>query len=97
MLTNARRSQLLTVKETASRLGYHPRTVRRKIERGEIPAVQLGGKGSAVRVDERDLDRWLYQDPAQAAGIPAERTAPASPSSLGRPVEAVPPAGRGRK
>jgi excisionase family DNA binding protein len=55
MVTDARRSQLLTVKETASRLGYHPRTVRRKIERGEIPAVQLGGKGSAVRVNERDL------------------------------------------
>jgi excisionase family DNA binding protein len=61
MLTNANRSQLLTVKEAATRLGYHPATVRKKIERGEIPAVQLGGKGSAIRVPADELEGWLYR------------------------------------
>ena len=60
MRNDTRRSELLTVKETASRLGYHPMTVRKKIAEGEIPAVQLGGKGSAIRVDQRELESWIY-------------------------------------
>jgi excisionase family DNA binding protein len=60
MLTSADRRVLLTVKETAARLGLHPMTVRRKIERGEIPAVRLGHKGASIRIDEAELEAWLY-------------------------------------
>lgn len=60
MRSDAHRSALLTVKQTASRLGYHPMTVRKKIAEGEIPAVQLGGKGSAIRVDQHELESWIY-------------------------------------
>jgi len=60
-LTDTQR-RLLTVKETAARLGLHPMTVRSKIRRGDLPAVQLGGKGSAVRVAEHELTAWLFDD-----------------------------------
>jgi excisionase family DNA binding protein len=49
----------LTVKETARRLDLHEITVRRKIRAGEIPALQLGGPGCAVRVLEDELSSWL--------------------------------------
>ena len=51
----------LTVKETARRLDLHEITVRRKIKAGEIPALQLGGPGCAVRVMEDDLRSWLAE------------------------------------
>ena len=38
-------------------------TVRRRIRDGELPAVQLGGPGSAVRVPRAGLQAWLYADP----------------------------------
>jgi excisionase family DNA binding protein len=60
MLTNTHRRELLTVKETAARLGLHPMTIRRKIERGEIPAVQLGGPGTSIRIVEAELDLFIY-------------------------------------
>ena len=52
--------RLLTLRETAERLHVSVDTVRRRIASGELPAVQLGGRGAPVRVDERDLQRWLY-------------------------------------
>jgi excisionase family DNA binding protein len=55
--------RLLTISETAERLKVSTVTVRRLIRRGELPAVQLGGKGSAVRVAEAELDNWLYANP----------------------------------
>ena len=67
MLTNAHTRELLTVKEVAARLGLHPMTVRRKIREGELRAMQLGGKGSSVRVPADALDAWLYSDPRDAA------------------------------
>lgn len=54
-------------------------TVRRLIRRGELPAVQLGPKGAPVRIDSRELESWLYDDPAFSpfgAGDPAARPAP---------------------
>jgi excisionase family DNA binding protein len=51
----------LTVKETARRLGLHPLTVRRKIKAGELPALQLGGRGCAVRIFEDELASWLEE------------------------------------
>ena len=51
----------LTVKEVARRLDLHEITVRRKIRRGEIPALQLGGPGCALRVLEDKLSAWLEE------------------------------------
>ncbi len=53
--------RLLAVAEVATRTGFGISTVRRKIAEGEIPAVRLGSKpGMSVRVDERELEAWLY-------------------------------------
>ena len=56
------RPKWLSVKEVAFRLGIHEQSVRRKIAAGEIPALQLGGPGCALRVLEDELERWLYRD-----------------------------------
>jgi len=75
MPTQAEQRRLLTVKELADEWRQHPHTIYRKIAAGEIPAVQLGGKGSAIRVDERELEAMLHQDPtvpAVARSVPAE-------------------------
>jgi excisionase family DNA binding protein len=57
-------AELLTVEEVAARLRLSPKTVRRRIADGELPAVQLGGPGHALRI------------PASAFEDPAERRAP---------------------
>jgi excisionase family DNA binding protein len=50
----------LTVPEVADRLSVSVRTVRRRIDLGEIPAVRLGsGPQPPVRVDPADLEAWL--------------------------------------
>ena len=59
--------RLLTIDQAAERLGLSRRTVEHKIASGEIPALQLGGKHSPIRVDERELEAWLYRDPEGAA------------------------------
>jgi excisionase family DNA binding protein len=58
MLAHADRHELLTVKETASLLRLHPITVRRMIEQGAIPAVQLAGKGTSIRIPLSALQRF---------------------------------------
>ncbi len=40
-------SEYLTVAQVASRLGIAPRTVRRAVARGEIPALRIG---AAIRI-----------------------------------------------
>lgn len=54
---------LLTVAEVALELGVSRPTVRRKIHAGGIPAVQLGGPGSVLRVPAAGLDAWLWSGP----------------------------------
>jgi excisionase family DNA binding protein len=67
MSTNER-GRLLAVPEVAVRTGLGISTVRRKIREGEIPALRVGNKpGSSIRVDEVELERWLYGDPKDAA------------------------------
>jgi excisionase family DNA binding protein len=70
MSTIVEKPTWLTVKETARRLDLHEITVRRKIKAGEIPALQLGGAGCAVRVMEDDLRSWLaeHRNTAQGSG-----------------------------
>jgi excisionase family DNA binding protein len=64
MDTDVRTPQLLTVREVADRLKLSEKSVRRRIASGELPAVRLGGRGSQLRVDERELDEYVYGDAA---------------------------------
>ena len=59
--------RLLSIAEVAERLGVSRRTVERKIRAGELPALQLGGPRTPLRVDERELEEWLYRDLEGAA------------------------------
>jgi excisionase family DNA binding protein len=34
-------------------------TIRRRIHEGELPALQLGGPGKALRVRRDELEAWL--------------------------------------
>ena len=52
----------LTVREVADELRCHPQTVRRLIREGAIEAVQLGGKGAAVRIERSAFQRWLHTE-----------------------------------
>jgi excisionase family DNA binding protein len=60
MQTYASPGRLLTLRETAERLHVSVDTVRRRIASGDLQAVQLGGRGAPLRVDERELQVWLY-------------------------------------
>jgi excisionase family DNA binding protein len=57
----------LTVKETAALLDLHPISVYRMIREGRLPAVQLGGHGSPLRIDRAELQAWLYREPEETA------------------------------
>jgi excisionase family DNA binding protein len=61
VLTETQGRELLTVKEAAAELRVHPMTVRRMIALGRVPAVQLGGPGTAVRIDRAELHHWLEE------------------------------------
>ncbi len=54
----------VTVNEVAEYLSMHPVTVRRKIDRGEIPSSRVG---RSVRVDIQKLNEQLERsiDPSQ--------------------------------
>ena len=59
--------RMLTLDEVAELLALSRRTVERRVQAGEIPALQLGGPRTAIRVDERELRAWLYANPGDAA------------------------------
>ena len=48
--------ELLTTKEVARYLKLRPETVLRKVKRGEIPAIKMGGR---FRFDTNQIDKWL--------------------------------------
>ena len=58
--------EFLTVSEVAVEIRQSEKSIRRKIARGEITAVQLGGRGSAIRIPSSALTTWLY-GPQRAA------------------------------
>jgi excisionase family DNA binding protein len=64
MGTDVRTPQLLTVREVADRLKLSEKSVRRRIASGELPAVRLGGRGTQLRVDERELEAFISGDAA---------------------------------
>jgi excisionase family DNA binding protein len=52
------RPDLLTIEQVAERLQVHPRTIRRAIDSGELPAVDLPFR-SGLRVTREALDSWF--------------------------------------
>jgi excisionase family DNA binding protein len=57
--------RLLTVKEVALRLGLTRSAVYAMVKNGRLPALTLGeGKRPRIRVDERELEAWLYGEPS---------------------------------
>jgi len=66
-MTTTDQRRLLTIREVMARLDQSEAAVRRHIRAGRLAAVQLGGKGHAIRIDERDLEAFVYGDPEPAA------------------------------
>jgi len=63
MSTAAYESDYVSVADAARMLDVAPITIRRRINAGELPATQLGGPGSAVRIPRRALEAWLWAEP----------------------------------
>ncbi len=78
MSTAETRTRLLTVEEAAKRLNVSRATACRMVYDGRLPTLQLGGRGSALRVDEAELERWLYDAPSER-GVPGNRESMAPP------------------
>jgi excisionase family DNA binding protein len=53
----------LTVNEAAERLGLCGRTVRRRVEAGEIARVPLCGAGARVLIPAAEIERLLNPQP----------------------------------
>jgi len=81
------RNTLLTVPEVARRLRVSRQSVYRRIASGELPAVQLGGPGTPLRVDERELEAWVYGTPA--GSFSSFLPEPEDPAERGDPRETV--------
>jgi excisionase family DNA binding protein len=65
MTTAATPSRLLTIPEVAERLRVSRQTIYRAVASGRLPAVQLGGPGTPLRIDEAEFQSWLFgQSPA---------------------------------
>ena len=54
--SNSNPQRLLTVAEAAAYLRRTPRALRHLIAAGTVPAVR---EGRSVRLDRRELDRWI--------------------------------------
>src|SRR6266550_5449246 len=83
MIEDTREHELLSVKETAAKLRLHPQTVRRLISEGAIPAVQLAGRGTSIRVDAVELESRLHQASTPAAVTTTSAARSATPSQRG--------------
>jgi len=78
MSTTVPPGNLLTIEETAARLRLSEKTVRRLVDAGLLPAYRVARR--AVRVDENQLEDWIYgpDDPGARSGPPSARPVPAS-------------------
>jgi excisionase family DNA binding protein len=50
----------LTVEQVAARLQVSKGTIYRLISNGQLPAVQLAGPRSTLRISQRELEEWLF-------------------------------------
>jgi excisionase family DNA binding protein len=57
------RPEYLSINQAAELLGVSPDTIRRRVDAGELPATQLGGPGSTIRIPADALRIWLWSNP----------------------------------
>jgi excisionase family DNA binding protein len=62
MISIMQEREYLSISEAALKLGVSAPTIRRKIATGELPAVQLGGPGSSIRIPTAALEAWLFRE-----------------------------------
>jgi len=89
-------TRLLTVAEAAERCRVSRPTYYRLARAGIVPAVRIGG---SIRVDEAELEGYIFCDPAEAPGAPPGPAVPAErrrPEKVAPEVDLRPPAGKGR-
>lgn len=59
--------KLLTIAEVAATMKVSQRTVRRLINRGDLPAFKVGDRGQ-LRVEELDLERYVESQRVRTPG-----------------------------
>ncbi len=52
----------ITPQEGSAYLSVSLRTMRSLLSKGEIPYIQIGGKGCMVRLDITDLDQFMARN-----------------------------------
>jgi excisionase family DNA binding protein len=57
---NAAAPELLTTREVAARLRVTERTVRNWCSDALLPAIQLGGRGTHLRIPAAALEAWMW-------------------------------------
>jgi len=63
---------LLTVNELANLLRLDIQTVYRKVKKGEVPSIRIGG---AIRFKSEEIDRWMLTNSISSKrGMPDGRT-----------------------
>lgn len=87
--------QWLTVRETAEKLAISEKSVRRQIAAGEIPALRLGPKGSAIRIPTDELAGWI--DERRTAGALSPPSPAGTPAASARVSEVSGSRARGAK
>lgn len=58
-------ARLFDIPAAAAYLGMTAEALRKKVERRQIPFVRIGKR--AVRLDRRELDRWIDDHTVEAA------------------------------
>jgi excisionase family DNA binding protein len=68
---------LLTINEVAAHLRLNPKTIRRWIQSGKLPAIWLGTDRAGWRIRTSEIDRFLDdQQQTQQLRLPEEGRAP---------------------
>ena len=68
--------QHVTIKEIARLLDCSTKTVRRKVDKGLIPAIQPGGQGTHIRFDVDDVIRAVKEiSPTKSSPIANAKSA----------------------
>jgi excisionase family DNA binding protein len=68
--------QYITVAQAARQLNVHPRTVTRLIEKGRLPALDVGtGRHKDYRIDPADLASLRFEKPPTLPDKPHVRRA----------------------
>jgi len=64
-------AMLLTREEVAALVGFHPETIKRASNAGELPAYYFGGR--TIRYRRDDVERWIEGFRYQRAPMPEKR------------------------